>query len=48
MIFEDLTAIGLKTENIEKSAFCTKCEGKKFFSARRGENERFCAGIMLK
>lgn len=48
MIFEDLTALGLKASNIEKSTLCTKCEDKKFFSARRGESQRFCAGIMLK
>ena len=48
MIFDDLTALGLKPGNIEKSTLCTKCDDKKFFSARRGESQRFCAGIMLK
>ncbi len=48
MIFEDLINLGLKSENIEKSDICTKKENQNFFSARCGNQQRFCAGIMLK
>jgi copper oxidase (laccase) domain-containing protein len=48
MIFESLVSSGLKRENIEVSDLCTKCSEKSFFSARRGDKQRFCAGIMIK
>ncbi|MCQ2251829.1 MAG: polyphenol oxidase family protein [Bacteroidales bacterium] len=48
MIFYDLLTFGLVANNIEISDICTKCSDSAFFSARRGENQRFCAGICLK
>ncbi len=48
MIFYDLLTFGLVANNIEISDICTKCSGTRFFSARRNENQRFCAGICLK
>ncbi len=48
MIYNDLITLGLKPENIEKSDICTKCSNNRFFSARMKDNQRFCAGIMIK
>lgn len=48
MIFYDLLTFGLVANNIEISDICTKCCPSQFFSARRGENQRFCAGIFLR
>jgi len=48
MIFYDLLTFGLVANNIEISDICTKCCAQDFFSARRGENQRFCAGICIK
>ena len=48
MIFNSLVLSGVDPKNIEISEICTKCAEKRFFSARRGEKQRFCAGIMLK
>ncbi len=42
-----LLSAGLKEANIEISALCTYADNHLFFSARRGEEERFTAGIML-
>ncbi len=47
MIFYDLLTSGLVANNIEISDICTKCCARDFFSARRGETQRFCAGISL-
>lgn len=48
MIFYDLLTFGLIASNIEISDICTKCRSEDFFSARRGDSQRFCAGICLK
>ncbi|MCQ2249517.1 MAG: polyphenol oxidase family protein [Bacteroidales bacterium] len=48
MIFYDLLTFGLVANNIEISDICTKCCARDFFSARRGETQRFCAGICLR
>lgn len=42
-----LLSTGLKERNIEISGLCTYSDNDLFFSARRGEKERFIAGIML-
>lgn len=47
MIFYDLLTVGLVATNIEISDICTKCCAGDFFSARRGDTQRFCAGICL-
>ncbi len=48
MIFYDLLTVGLVATNIEISDICTKCSAGDFFSARRGETQRFCAGICMR
>lgn len=48
MIFYDLLTVGLVATNIEISDICTKCSSGDFFSARRNETQRFCAGICLR
>lgn len=48
MIFYDLLTVGLVANHIEISDICTKCSAADFFSARRGESQRFCAGICLR
>ena len=47
MIFYDLLTHGLVANNIEISDICTKCTNDKFFSARMGDMQRFCAGICI-
>ncbi len=47
MIFYDLLTQGLVANNIEISDICTKCANDKFFSARMGDKQRFCAGICV-
>ncbi len=47
MIAEDLMNIGVQQKNIEISNLCTKENPNKFFSARNGDRQRFCAGIMI-
>jgi YfiH family protein len=42
-----LTESGVKTTNIEISGYCTISENDTFFSARRGNDGRFVAGIFL-
>ncbi len=42
-----LLSAGLKEKNIEVSGLCTHADNHLFFSARRGETERFMAGIMI-
>ncbi|MCF6240951.1 MAG: peptidoglycan editing factor PgeF [Bacteroidales bacterium] len=44
---EQLLEMGLKRENIEISGLCSFAENDLFFSARRGDKERFMAGIMI-
>lgn len=46
-IIGDLMHIGIPISNIEQSNLCTKHHAPSFFSARNGNKERFCAGIML-
>lgn len=38
---------GVKPQNIEISGICTICQNDTFFSARRGDDGRFAAGILL-
>lgn len=42
-----LTESGVKQENIEIAGICTITDNHTFFSARRGDNGRFAAGIFL-
>lgn len=46
-IISDLIHLGIPLGNIEQSNLCTKHHAPSFFSARNGDQERFCAGIML-
>ncbi|MBO4372654.1 MAG: laccase domain-containing protein [Bacteroidales bacterium] len=46
-IISDLMHMGVPMSNIEQSNLCTKHHAPSFFSARNGDEERFCAGIML-
>ncbi|MBP5369419.1 MAG: laccase domain-containing protein [Bacteroidales bacterium] len=46
-IISDLIHLGIPMSNIEHSNLCTKHHAPSFFSARNGDQERFCAGIML-
>ena len=48
MIFYDLLTLGLVATNIEISDICTKCANDKFYSARSGDTQRFCAGICIR
>ncbi|MCQ2974339.1 MAG: polyphenol oxidase family protein [Bacteroidales bacterium] len=47
-IVSDLLHEGINVNNIEHCDLCTKHDEPLFFSARNGNNQRFCAGIMLK
>ena len=47
MIFYDLLTLGVVANNIEISDICTKCANDRFFSARAGDKQRFCAGICV-
>jgi hypothetical protein len=38
---------GIKPQNIEISGVCTICQNHNFFSARRGDDGRFAAGVLL-
>ncbi|MDD2196690.1 MAG: peptidoglycan editing factor PgeF [Bacteroidales bacterium] len=42
-----LTESGIKPQNIEISEICTICQNDNFFSARRGDDGRFAAGVLL-
>lgn len=42
-----LIEAGVKPQNIEISGVCTICQNDIFFSARRGDDGRFAAGILL-
>jgi copper oxidase (laccase) domain-containing protein len=42
-----LLEFGVPSENIEISNLCTVKNNNHFFSARKGDTGRFCAGIML-
>jgi len=44
---QQLLDAGLSNENIEISGLCTYEQNDLFFSARKGEKERFMAGIMV-
>ncbi|MBR4214522.1 MAG: laccase domain-containing protein [Bacteroidales bacterium] len=46
-IISDLMHIGIPLGNIEHSELCTKHHAPSFYSARNGDDARFCAGIML-
>lgn len=46
-IVSDLMHIGIPLSNIEHSCLCTMHDNNLFFSARAGDMERFCAGIMI-
>jgi len=43
-----LISAGLSAENIEISGICTYANHDRFFSARKGDEGRFAAGIMLR
>jgi YfiH family protein len=43
-----LLEFGVPSENIEVSNLCTVKNNNHFFSARKGDVGRFCAGIMLR
>ncbi len=47
---KQLTDLGVKPENIEEAAICTKCNNESFYSSRAsdGKTGRFASGIMLK
>jgi YfiH family protein len=47
-IISDLMHIGVPLGNIGHSELCTKHDAPAFYSARNGDDARFCAGIMLK
>ena len=47
MIFYDLLTLGIVANNVEISDICTKCANDRFFSARAGDKQRFCAGICV-
>jgi copper oxidase (laccase) domain-containing protein len=43
-----LLSFGVLASNIEVSAKCTLLDNGQFFSARKGDTGRFCAGIILR
>jgi polyphenol oxidase len=45
--YVQLTAFGVKPENIEVANTCTVIHNQHFFSARKGDSGRFAAGIRL-
>lgn len=45
--YVQLTAFGVKPENIEVANTCTVIHNQHFFSARKGDTGRFAAGIRL-
>lgn len=45
--YVQLTAFGIKPENIEVANTCTVIHNQHFFSARKGDSGRFAAGIRL-